>query len=182
VRLLVPLAAQLEGAFTIYLLDANVLITAKNSYYAFDRVPEFWEWLRYWADRGAIKMPVEIVEEIVGGTDDLAAWLQDSENKNALCLIEEVDVGRVQQVVATGYAADLTDSEVIKIGRDPFLIAYALFAPDVRSIVTTEVSKPTLQRANRRIPDICDQMRVRWGNSFTLVRDLNFSTRWRERL
>lgn len=29
----------------LYLLDANVLIAAKNSYYAFDRVPEFWEWL-----------------------------------------------------------------------------------------------------------------------------------------
>ncbi|MER9773284.1 DUF4411 family protein [Mesorhizobium sp. M0220] len=173
-------AAQLKGA-TIYLLDANVLITAKNSYYALDRVPEFWEWLLYWAERGAIKMPVEIVEEIVGGSDDLAQWL--GENKDALCLDEESDVRRVQEVLAVGYAAaNLTDSEVIKIGRDPFLIAYALFAPDVRMVVTTEVSKPTAQRANRRIPDVCDQVRVKWSNSFGLVRDLNFSTKWRERL
>ncbi|MER9104101.1 DUF4411 family protein [Mesorhizobium sp. M0848] len=166
----------------MYLLDASVLITAKNSYYAFDRVPEFWEWLLYWAERGAIKMPVEIVEEIIGGSDDLAQWLGDKENKTVLCLDEEVDVGRVQEVLAMGYATDLTDSEVIKIGRDPFLIAYALFAPDMRSVVTTEVSKPNTQRANRRIPDVCDQMRVTWGNSFNLVRDLNFSTKWRERL
>ena len=27
---------------TLYLLDANVLINAKNFYYAFDQVPEFW--------------------------------------------------------------------------------------------------------------------------------------------
>jgi len=177
----VPLGVLLEGA-TIYLLDANVLITAKNSYYAFDRVPEFWEWLLHWAEQGAIKMPVEIVEEIVGGSDDLAEWLGDKDNRNALCLEEEVDVARVQEVLANAYAVDLTDAEIIKIGRDPFLVAHALFAPDIRTVVTTEVSKPTTQRANRRIPDVCDQMRVRWCDSFTLVRELNFSTKWRDRV
>ena len=29
----------------LYLLDASVLITAYNSYYPIDRVPEYWEWL-----------------------------------------------------------------------------------------------------------------------------------------
>ncbi|TJW51975.1 MAG: DUF4411 family protein [Mesorhizobium sp.] len=164
------------------LLDANVLITAKNSYYALDRVPEFWEWLLYWGDAGALKMPLEMVEEIVGGSDDLAQWLGEQDHRSALCLKEDVDVGSVQEVLATGYAADLTDAEVIKIGRDPFLIAYALFAPDVRTVVTTEVSKPSCQRANRRVPDVCDQVRIRWCDSFTMVRDLNFSTRWRERV
>ncbi|WP_352463252.1 MULTISPECIES: DUF4411 family protein [unclassified Mesorhizobium] len=179
--MLAPLAAQLEGV-TIYLLDANVLITAKNSYYAFDRVPEFWDWLLHWGEQGAIKIPVEILEEIVGGTDDLAQWLGDKDNKNALCLEEEADVGRVQDVLANGYAHDLTDAEIIKIGRDPFLISYAMFAPDVRTVITTEVSKPAAQRANRRIPDVCNQMHVVWGDSFLLVRELNFSTKWRDRV
>nr|WP_234706678.1 DUF4411 family protein [Ensifer aridi] len=30
-------------AVTVYLLDANVLITAKNQYYPIHRVPEFWD-------------------------------------------------------------------------------------------------------------------------------------------
>jgi hypothetical protein len=29
----------------IYLLDANILITAANTYYGISRVPEFWSWL-----------------------------------------------------------------------------------------------------------------------------------------
>ncbi|MCG7301294.1 DUF4411 family protein [Brevibacterium ravenspurgense] len=29
----------------MYLLDANVLIEAKNRYYAFDIAPGFWDWL-----------------------------------------------------------------------------------------------------------------------------------------
>lgn len=39
----------------LYLLDANVLITANNSYYALDRVPEFWEWLADVGGRGNAK-------------------------------------------------------------------------------------------------------------------------------
>jgi hypothetical protein len=31
----------------LYLLDANVLITAHNTYYAIDQVPEFWEWIAH---------------------------------------------------------------------------------------------------------------------------------------
>ena len=37
-----------------HLLDANVFITAKNSYYAFDIVPVFWEWLEAEAGNGSL--------------------------------------------------------------------------------------------------------------------------------
>jgi len=53
-----------------------------------------------------------------------------------------VDIPLVSKVTDEGYAPDLTDDEVEKIGRDPFLIAYALAAVGERCIVTTEVSKP----------------------------------------
>ncbi len=29
----------------LYLFDANVLITASNTYYPIDQVPEYWAWL-----------------------------------------------------------------------------------------------------------------------------------------
>lgn len=35
----------------LYLLDANVLITANNSYYEIGRVDEFWDWLSTLARR-----------------------------------------------------------------------------------------------------------------------------------
>lgn len=43
----------------LYLLDANVLITANNTYYPVDRVPEYWEWLTHMSKAGYIKMPLE---------------------------------------------------------------------------------------------------------------------------
>lgn len=68
----------------LHLLDANVLITANRLYYPLDRVPEFWEWLVHHAAAGKVKMPIEMVEEIREGTDDLAAWLSDHDHLDAL--------------------------------------------------------------------------------------------------
>jgi hypothetical protein len=163
----------------LHLLDASVLITANRLYYPLERVPEFWEWLVHHGTDGQIKMPVEMVEEIRDGTDNLADWLSDRDHLAALLLDEEADVALVQRVINEGYAPDLTDQEVEIIGRDPFLIAYALQALDSRCIVTTEVSKPRRLRAHRHLPDVCMQMQVTWMDTFGLLRALNFSTSWR---
>ena len=163
----------------LYLLDANVLIDANRDYYPMTRVPEFWEWLAYVGESGHVKMPVEVYEEIKDGKDDLATWAKDGKVEAALLLREEVDVPLVSKVINEGYAPDLTDDDVEKIGRDPFLIAYALSVVGERCVVTTEVSKPKRKRANRHIPDVCVHIGVPWCDTFAMVRALNFSTTWK---
>jgi Domain of unknown function (DUF4411) len=159
-----------------------VLVTANRLYYPLERVPEFWEWLLHHAGNGQVKMPIEMVEEIREGTDDLAEWLSQTDHLDALCLQEEADVAFVQHVINEGYARDLTDQEVEIIGRDPFLISYALQALDGRCVVTTEVSKPKRQRANRHLPDVCTQLEVTWMDNFGLLEALNFSTSWKAQI
>lgn len=51
----------------VYLLDASLLITANNTYYPVDSVPEYWDWLQHYAEQGKIQMPLEIFEEVKGG-------------------------------------------------------------------------------------------------------------------
>ncbi|MGC8549553.1 MAG: DUF4411 family protein [Acidobacteriaceae bacterium] len=66
----------------LYLLDANVLITANSAYYPLDQVPEFWEWIHDQAASGRIKIPREIMEEIKAGRKDddpLLDWLKKVE-------------------------------------------------------------------------------------------------------
>jgi hypothetical protein len=162
----------------LYLLDANVLIDANRDYYPIERVPEFWEWLENVGENGNVKIPLEVYEEIKDGHDSLADWAKQEHIKEALLFKEEVDVSLVSYVTDQGYASDLTDDEVEKIGRDPFLIAYALSNKEDRCLVTTEVSKPKRQRANRHLPDVCADLEVRCHNTFEFVRALNFSTRW----
>jgi hypothetical protein len=166
----------------LYLPDANVLITAHNQYYPLSRVPEFWDWLLHMGQIGRLRIPDEIIEEIAGGTDELASWLSDAEHLSALRLDEEVEAVFVQRVIEQGYAPDLDDNEILRLGCDPFLIAYALRDVATRCVVTTEVSKPSKQRANRHVPDVCRSLGIRWMDSFELVRTLDFSTGWRSRL
>ncbi|MBB5063670.1 DUF4411 family protein [Granulicella mallensis] len=166
----------------LYLLDANVLITANSTYYPLDQVPEFWSWVHHQAESNRLKIPREIMEEIKAGRKDddpLLDWICIPEIESALLLDELVDVALVQHVVSTGYAADLSDDEVEKIGRDPFLIAYALADPAKRTVVRTEVSRPSAQRANRKVPDVCQNLGAISCGPFALNRALGFRTGWR---
>jgi Domain of unknown function (DUF4411) len=164
----------------LYLFDASVLITAHNTYYPVDDIPEYWEWISHQGTIGNIKIPIEILEEVLAGSkkdDLLVAWMSD--NKEILRLHEDVDAALVNTIVTQGYAADLTDDEIIKIGRDPFLIAYGLVNPTERCVVTAEPAAPSKQRANRRIPDVCSQFRVPCQNPFTVYKSLGFKTSWK---
>ena|SRR5665213_3415616 len=163
----------------LFLLDANVLIDAGRDYYPLEMVPEFWDWLVHHGSAGSIKLPLEIYEEVCDGNDPLAEWLRDRSVRDAIVMADEVDVELVARAVSDGYASDLTDDEVLKIGRDPFLVAYALVAPQSRYVVTTEGSKPARRRANRHLPDVCGMFGISVCNTFELTRRLGFRTSWR---
>ncbi|ADE86664.1 DUF4411 family protein [Rhodobacter capsulatus] len=157
----------------IYLLDANTLIRANADYYPIERIPQFWDWLIGCGQTGLVKIPNEIADEVTAGRDDVADWLKEAEAKNALRLSERVDITALRHVVATGYAPDLDSTEMQKIGKDPFLIAYALGKPD-RRVVTKEQSKPSKIRSNRKVPDVCDACGVTWLNDFGFYREADF--------
>jgi hypothetical protein len=50
----------------------------------------------------------------------------DVDVKAVLVLVEEVDRAHVAHCTSAGYGTDLTDDQILQIGRDPFLIAYAM--------------------------------------------------------
>jgi hypothetical protein len=168
----------------LYLLDANTLIDAKRDYYPIDRVPEFWSWLVFQGHQGKIKIPIEVYEEFSdtkdkdGKKDALATWADQVEVKDALLFEEEAQQDLVARITYGGYVANPTDDELEEIGRDPFLLSYALKDPENRCIVTTENSKPSRLGANRHIPDVCSGFDIRCINNFQMIREMNFSTNW----
>lgn len=162
----------------LYLLDANVLIDANRDYYPIARVPEFWSWLTHMAEQGNAKVPLEIYEELIEGGDPLSDFLKAC--RQHFLLQESTRPDLVRKVIQQGYADDLTDEEIAKMGRDPFLVAHALAVPGQRCVVTTEASRPKRTRANRHIPDVCRDLGVPSCNTFEFLRRLDFSTGWRE--
>jgi hypothetical protein len=163
----------------LYLIDANVLIDANRDYYALNRVPEFWDWLLSKGEEEIVKIPVEVYEEVKDGKDLLGEWARTKSVKDLLVFKEDVDETLVAKVIDKGYAPDLKDDEVEKIGRDPFLLAYALIDKVKRCVVSTEVSKPKRERANRHLPDVCKDFNVKILNAFEFVRECNFTTYWK---
>ena len=97
---------------TLYLIDANVLITANNSYYPRDRIPQFWDWLSDKASQGLVKMSWEIYEEIEKGKGPVKNWLVQEHVREALILEEDVNADSFNKVLNKGYGENLTDVEL----------------------------------------------------------------------
>ena len=121
---------------------------------------------------GQVKIPREIYEEVTVGNDAVAKWLR--ENATAMLLEEAVSPQMSARVIEEGYAPDLTDDEIETVGKDPFLIAYALADPAERVVVSNEGSKPGRIRANRHVPDVCRDFDIRPINVYSLIRELDF--------
>ena len=172
----------------LYLLDANVLIRAHADYYGIDRVPQFWDWLLHHAVEGRIKIPLEIYDEMEDGGrprpgDLLLPILRRTHVKRPLILQEEVNPDHVTSVLTSGYGgAAPNDQGLEDMGKDPFLVAYALADVRQRCVVTAEVSKRSQTGPRAKIPDVCQDLGVRWFGPFAFFRELDFTIDWRERL
>ena len=150
------------------------MIRAHEDYYPIDRIPQFWAWLASMGKNGIVKVPYEIYAEIAISAGAVHDWLTESATAKIMILDQKIDPVLLNTVLAKGYAPDLNDGEIEEIGNDPFLIGYGLVNPTEITVVTKEVSKPSKQRANRKVPDVCKAFGIRSINDFDLYRELNF--------
>jgi len=75
----------------VYLVDANVLIEAKNRYYSFSICPGFWDALVWHAGSGSLRSVDVVKTELVGGSDDLADWVKHTAPDDAFCSTNDAD-------------------------------------------------------------------------------------------
>ena len=162
----------------LYLLDASSLITAQDTYYSIDSVPEFWSWLEFHAELGNCKVPRIILEEITPIDKKFKQWLKA--NRHSLVLNEEATAENVRQVVSRGYGLSLSEVDMRTIGNDPFLIAPALVYKAARCVVTEESSRPNAKGSNRKIPDVCKDLEVECISTVQFVKRLGFRTNWKD--
>ena len=153
-----------------YCLDANVLIQAWQKYYSPKFCPDYWSLLNDFGEKGKIFLPQNVFEEIVKTEDDLTNWLKDSKIP-----IKEVD-GLVANCLRDIYAANplhkyLVDNTKQRSLADPWVIAHAL--KENACVVTKEEKVTALNTTRIKIPNVCDNMGIRWINDFEFVEELN---------
>lgn len=153
-----------------YCLDTNVLIEAWNKYYSPTFCPEYWNILNLLGEQGLIFIPQMVYDEIVRTEDDLARWLKTSKIP-----IIEID-GKVTQCLKTIYDTDGTHKQLVDSTKnrslaDPWVIAHAM--KELAVVVTKEIKITALNAKRIRIPNVCENMGIRWINDFEMIRELN---------
>jgi len=154
------------------LLDANVFITAKNTYYDFDLVPAFWAWLERQAAAGTLASTDLIYRELREGGDALAIWV--GSRRDVMFHVSSASAEVARHVASLdswarreGYRPHVIED--FMSCADPFLVGAA--AESGSTIVTLERSSGA-GRKKVRIPDACDCLGVPTEDTFEMMRRL----------
>ena len=163
-----------------YLLDSDVFIAAKNSYYAFTICPGFWDSLIHHYGAGNVCSIDRVRSELLAGrrTEDLVQWV-----KEQLPSAFFMDTG--EQAVTAAYGDVMLwvqrnpqyfDQAKAKFATeaDGWLVAYAM----VHAVITNEQPRP--QSRNRiLLPDVCAQFNVVYRDTFAMLNEFAVRYEWR---
>lgn len=165
-----------------YLLDSDVFIAAKNSYYAFAICPGFWDSLIHHYGAGNIGSIDRVRSELLAGrrTEDLVQWV-----KGQLPSAFFMDTG--EEAVTTAYGDVMLwvqrnpqyfDQAKAKFATeaDGWLVAYAM----VHGVTVITNEQPRPQSRNRiLLPDVCAQFKVLYRDTFAMLNELAVRYEWR---
>ncbi|HPD52557.1 MAG: DUF4411 family protein [Bacteroidota bacterium] len=149
-----------------YCLDANVLIQAWQKYYSPRFCPDYWNVLNALGDKGIVQIPEAVFEEIVRTEDELSRWLKAS--KIPVTKISEPITRCLQRIYeAAPTHKFLVDNTRARSLADPWVIAHALH--EGATVVTKEEKVTAINSNKIKIPNVCDNMGVRWIDDFQFI-------------
>lgn len=160
-----------------YILDTNVLIEAHRRYYSFDIAPAFWNFLIKSATNNIIQSVDRVYNEIVKGNDELTKWTVENftfafkDTKNNIDVL--TNYGKLMQWADK--QNQFTQAAIDEFARvenaDPWVIAFAMTNNSI--VVTHEVFNEKIKN-KIPIPNVCAVFNVKYLDTFTLLRELNF--------
>ncbi len=153
-----------------YCLDTNFFIEAWNKYYAPDFCSSYWDIIDDLAKKDIVFITQEVKKEIDKGDDKLKAWLKGKEyfvkpitEKVQLCLKDIYSKNPKHK-----YLANNIKNRSI---ADPWVIAHAMAENAV--VVTKEYLSNSPNPQKIKIPDVCDNMNIKWINDFDFIKEVN---------
>ncbi|GAA3082947.1 hypothetical protein JOF29_004534 [Kribbella aluminosa] len=154
----------------MYVLDANVFISAKNAHYGMDFVPGFWTWLRTAHASGVVCSVEAVRDELLDGADELADWVRTlprsffiSVDAAALVELHKLSAWSKQtpQYTQAAVATFLASADYFLVGQ-----ARALGF----TVVTHEMPAPESKK-RILIPNACDAVGASYCLPWKLLRE-----------
>lgn len=165
-----------------YILDSDVFMAAKNSYYAFAICPGFWDSLIHHHEKGDVFSIDKVKGELLAGrpTEDLVQWVRDvlppgffigTDDEAVISAYEDIMlwVQRNTQYFDQAKAKFATEA-------DGWLVAYAMAHNS--TVVTNEQPRPNA-RNRILLPDVCAQFNVMRKDTFFMLEDLAIRFEWK---
>lgn len=150
-----------------YVLDANVLIQAKNLHYGFDFCPAFWEWLIRSNAAGLVFSIEKVGDEIEAGNDDLAAWAK--QRGTDFFLKPDPTIVPALGAVSSWSTSQMYEPAAVNTFlqvADYYLVAHALARGD--TVVSHET--PSDSRKRIKIPNACIGVGVKVVTPYEMLR------------
>ncbi len=166
----------------LYLLDSDVFIAAKNSYYAFAICPGFWDSLIHHSQTGRVCSIDHVRSELLTGrkTEDLVLWAKNAVPAEFFHSTDDEDVvnAYTQVMLWAQRNQQFLDPAKAKFatGADGWLVAYAM----VHGVTVVTNEQPRPQSRNRiLLPDVCVQFNVAYKDTFAMLNELAVRYEWR---
>ena len=160
-----------------YLIDTSVVIQVKNSYYAFDIAPGFWNQLLGKVMSKDCIFIDSVVHEIDKGKDELKDWFEMQIRVQQAELIAQAEESaevyenykKIANFVSDNKMYDGNSRANFMKGADPWIIAAAKTWN--HTVVTFEQEG---QNGNKhiKIPNVCKEFHVPFMNLFDMMRQL----------
>lgn len=150
-----------------YLLDANVLIEAKNHYCGLDFCPAFWDWIIAKNAEEQVFSVKKIGNELEAGDNDLADWIGNL--GDLVQTIPEVFValGRVNDWALMQNYASVAVETFIECA-DCYLVAHALEGG--HEVVMLKTLSGSQKRI--KIPNVCIALSIECVTPFEMLRHM----------
>lgn len=159
----------------IYVLDSDVFIAAKNTYYAFDICPGFWKSVLREHGNGRVFSVSRVRGELMTGRkqEDLVKWVRKKVPPTFFLDVDDRPVTTAYGQVMLWAQRHTRYSDAAKAkfatGADGWLVAYAMVHGVI--VVTNEQPAPDSKR-EIKLPDVCTQFNVTAASTFTMLRSL----------
>ena len=167
-----------------YLIDSDVLITAKNRYYAFPICPGFWDSLLHGHAQGSVHSIDRVKQELLLGREDdeLVQWVGRSVPGEFFLSSNGSDVANAFTRVmlwATRHSQYQDEAKAkFASGADGWLVAHGVVSGKI--VITNEQPRPEA-RNQIKLPDACDAFDVQYEDTFWMLHELGVQYHFSER-
>lgn len=158
----------------MYLLDTNVFVTPKQTYYGFDLVPGFWISLINAHTNLTVHSVRAVYLELQGYIDELSEWAKTTVPRSLFLEPDEQTVATITAIVEWAKSQTFTEPAQREFQASADLELIATAHATGKTVVTLETSSPESKKSIK-IPDVCRAFNIKYTDPFTMLRQLGVS-------